>query len=129
MNEVRLVAVTARERHLCPVDLDGAVRLRKRALETLHATEVLGGDADLGLEAFDEPLGTESNRVGDRTHSGHIGPSPKAREREAHCWMRVARPPLGQKRALHHVECGVGRRGFEQGVAQARDVAPAPEGI
>jgi hypothetical protein len=129
VDEVRLVAIAAGQRHVRPVHVDVGVRLREGTLEAQHAAEVLGGHADLGLEAFDEPLGTQANRVGDRAHPGRVGPPLKAREREAHGWMCLARPPPGQERALHHVERGVGRGGFEQGATQARGIARAPQCI
>jgi len=61
MNEVRLIEVAAGEREIDPINLACDVDQLEDSLETAHAAERLGSEADCLAEAVDEGSLTEAD--------------------------------------------------------------------
>lgn len=61
MDEVRLIEVTTREGHACPVDLRFGVNTPHHLLETTDAAEKLRREPHLSLEELDESALAEAD--------------------------------------------------------------------
>src|SRR5271154_3106667 len=88
VDEVSLVEIAARQGDLCPVDgLGAACDLSQNSLESLHATEKLGGQSNLLREELDEASFAQPSLM---RHAGNraVGEPAEIADGEAHSRVR-----------------------------------------
>src|SRR6266851_330821 len=81
VDEVRLVEVAARERHIGPIDVRLLIHEMQHALKSPHAAEDLRRESDLFEEELLESAGADADCVDDRRDASD---SAELTERESH---------------------------------------------